>query len=270
MSDNDRDKLARLQGVLTELLQHQLSQSLEKVDESLQRWRRGELGPFDVHAEVVKHATRAERMAGRIARANHEVMGSVLRDAFDAKLIGRDQFVDLVGAEPETVEPSGGLEDEESWAPDKRKLVEELLAEGPVLVRVDARADDVQVPEQFRNDPRLVLRFGYSLSPAIADLEVDEEGISGTLTFGGRPFHCMLPWSSLYAVVAEPEQRGMVWPEDVPEEVLEELVPPATAGAGAGNRGPTSTGMGMGEAPQAAPAKPAKPRRRANHLKLVD
>lgn len=261
MSDNDREKLTRLQSVLTELLEHQLSRSLETVEKSLQRWRSGEVGPFDVHAEVVKHATRAERIAGRIARANHEAIGSVLRDAFDAQLIERDEFVELVGMTPEEVEPSGGMLEDESWAPDKRKLVEELLAEGPVLVRVDARSEGVHVPEDFRNDPRLVLRFGYGLSPAIADLDIDEEGISGTLTFGGRPFHCILPWRSLYAVVAEPEQRGMVWPEDVPEEVLGELVPPAD--------GPRPSSV-EGDAAKAPSSTPTKPKRRASHLKLVD
>ena len=42
---------------------------------------------------------------------------------------------------------------------------------------------------RFRADASLVLRFGYTLQPAIGDLVVDDEGIAGTLTFGGQPFH---------------------------------------------------------------------------------
>ena len=43
---------------------------------------------------------------------------------------------------------------------------------------------------------------------------------SGTLTFGGQPFRCVLPWTAVYAAMVEGEQRGTVWPEDVPEDVL--------------------------------------------------
>ena len=44
--------------------------------------------------------------------------------------------------------------------------------------------------------------------------------IAGTLTFAGQPFHCVLPWTAVYAAMVEGEQRGTVWPEDVPEDVL--------------------------------------------------
>ena len=39
-------------------------------------------------------------------------------------------------------------------------------------------------------------------------------------SFAGRPHHCVLPWSAVYAVVSEADQRGMVWPDDVPAEAL--------------------------------------------------
>ena len=94
-----------------------------------------------------------------------------------------------------------------------------------------------------------------SLSPAIADLSVDENAISGTLTFGGQPFHCVLPWTAVYAAMVEGEQRGTVWPEDVPEDVLTGTAEPPAAVPPA-----TTT-----EAP--APAPRAK---RQSHLKLVE
>ena len=104
--------------------------------------------------------------------------------------------------------------------PTSARRSRQLLARGPVLVHVDARRAEVSVPPRFRADPSLVLRFGYTLSPAIADLDVDDDAISGTLTFGGQPFHCVLPWTAVYAAMVEGEQRGTVWPEDVPEDVL--------------------------------------------------
>jgi hypothetical protein len=99
-----------------------------------------------------------------------------------------------------------------------------------------------------------VLRFGFTLSPAIADLSVDDNAIAGTLTFGGQPFHCVLPWTAVYAAMVEGEQRGTVWPEDVPEDVL------------------TGGGEAPAPLPAAQPQPAAEPPRakRQSHLKLVE
>src|SRR5690606_37423755 len=144
-------------------------------------------------------------------------------------------------------------DEDDASAPDKRRTLETLLARGPVLVHVDARRAEVSVPPRFRADASLVLRFGYSLSPAIADLTVDDNAIAGTLTFGGQPFRCVLPWTAVYAAMVEGEQRGTVWPEDVPEDVL--------------------TGTAEPPAPVPVPPEasaPAPRAKRASHLKLVD
>jgi len=134
--------------------------------------------------------------------------------------------------------------------------MEQLLARGPVLVHVDARRSEVAVPPRFRADASLVLRFGYTLQPAIRDLQIDDEGISGTLTFGGSPFHVMLPWTAVYAAMVEGEQRGTVWPEDVPEDVLTGSGDPPAA-----TTIPTATATTLDIEPASA--------KRA-HLKLVE
>ena len=77
------------------------------------------------------------------------------------------------------------------------------------------------VPERLRADPKLVLRFGYQLTPTILDLDIGAEALSGTLSFGGVPHRCVLPWGAVYAVVSEGDQRGMVWPDDVPPEAMD-------------------------------------------------
>ena len=94
--------------------------------------------------------------------------------------------------------------------------------------------------------------------PAIRDLEIDDEAISGTLTFGGSPFHVVLPWTAVYAAMVEGEQRGTVWPEDVPEDVL----------TGSGDQ-PASTTIPTATA--TAIDNSAEPRaKRTTHLKLVE
>jgi stringent starvation protein B len=142
--------------------------------------------------------------------------------------------------------------------PAKQGYVAQTMEEGPVLVHIDARRPAVSVPAHLCTDAALVLRFGYGLSPAIVDLSVDDDGIAGTLMFGGVPHHCVLPWPAIYAVVSEQSQRAMVWPEDVPAEVLAQM-------------------RGSSQDKAAAPAEDADetqttktPPRRASHLKLVD
>jgi hypothetical protein len=96
-------------------------------------------------------------------------------------------------------------------------------------------------------------RFSFVAMGLVTDDMLDDVGVSGTLTFAGQPFHVALPWTAVYAAMVEGEQRGTVWPEDVPEDVL--------------------TGGGDPPAPMPVPAmeEPPPPRaKRQSHLKLVD
>lgn len=254
MIERDPKTMARLQAVVTALIEHRVATSLADVEKALQRWRSGTHSALAAHGAVLRHAARCERTVERVTAAAGDRPEGILRDAVDAGLMAPEEFVELVGKQPEDVPSIDALRDEDdASAPDKRKTLEALLARGPVLVHVDARRAEVAVPPRFRADPSLVLRFGYNLSPAIVDLVVDDAAIAGTLTFAGQPFRCILPWTAVYAAMVEGEQRGTVWPEDVPEDVL----------------------TGGGEAPAPAPAvikdEPSAPRaKRTSHLKLVE
>lgn len=96
----------------------------------------------------------------------------------------------------------------------KRRTIEALLGQGPVLIHADGRRAGVRVPSMYRTDPALVLRFGHHLTPAI-DLVLDDRSISGTLTFRGEPFACVLPWTAIYAAILEGERDGTTWQDDV-------------------------------------------------------
>ncbi|MEZ4367990.1 MAG: hypothetical protein R2939_17175 [Kofleriaceae bacterium] len=259
MSERDPQGMARLQAVVTGLIRHRVETSLADVEAAIARWRAGELSALEAHGVVLRHAARCERTVERVTSGVGDKAAAVVRDAFDAGLIDEAEFTAVTGQAPAEVGAAGVLRDDDGEERDKRAAVEELLERGPVLVHVDARRDDVVVPARFAGDPRLILRFGYRLTPAIVDLVVDDAGIAGTLTFGGMPFFCRLPWAGVYAVVVEGEQRGMVWPEDIPEVVLDKQ-PDAVVGAGP-KAAPAAT-----EPPPVAEA-PAKPR---GHLKLVD
>jgi stringent starvation protein B len=275
MLERDPKTLARLQAVVTALIEHRVATSLVDVERALAKWRSGAHSALAAHGAVLRHAARCERTVERVTAAASDRPEGILRDAVDAGLLSTEDFVQLVGRQPEDVPSIDALrDDDDASAPDKRRTLEQLLARGPVLVHVDARRAEVNVPARFRADASLVLRFGYGLTPAIADLVVDDNGIAGTLTFAGAPFRCELPWTAVYAAMVEGEQRGTVWPEDVPEDVLTGGAETATAApspssAGAATPAPTAA------PPAGVPAVPAKdkddgvvPKR--GHLKLVD
>ena len=260
MIERDPKTLARLQAVVTALIEHRVSTSLVDVERALAKWRSGTHSALAAHGAVLRHAARCERTVERVTAAAGDRPEGILRDAVDAGLMSSEEFVQLVGKQPNEVPSIDALRDEDdASAPDKRRTLETLLARGPVLVHVDARRAEVAVPPRFRADPSLVLRFGYTLSPAIADLCVDDAAVSGTLTFGGQPFHCVLPWTAVYAAMVEGEQRGTVWPEDVPEDVL----------TGGGEAPAPLPAAQQPPQPQAAEPQPQRAKR-TSHLKLVE
>lgn len=247
--DGDKSQ-ERLEQIVTRLLKLRLGESLARVEAALASWRTGELGMFEAHAEVLRHAARAERMVERMTGRGKDTAPTLVREAFDRGLIDRAEVVLLTGKPPEEL-PEPPPEREESGLPSKRQVVERLLGEGPILVHVDARKDEVSVPDRFRGDARLVLRFGYGLTPAIVDLALDDVGLLGTLSFGGVPHRCVLPWSAIYAVVGEGDQKGMVWPDDVPAEAQAH-----------GDDAPPERAPRTGDKPDA--------KKRGGHLRLVE
>src|SRR5882724_2511685 len=107
--------------------------------------------------------------------------------------------------------------------PPKKDVALALLEQATVLVHLDPRGDEVQVPAWFKRQPQLVLQIGLNMPKPIPDLNVDDEGISCTLSFSNAPHFCQLPWSSVYALIGA-SGRGMVWPDDVPKEVAGQYV----------------------------------------------
>jgi stringent starvation protein B len=251
------DTQERLERVVTRLLKLRLGESLARVEAALGRWRRGELGLFETHAEVLRHGARSEKMVDRMSGLGRDAAPLLVREAFDRGLIDRAEVVGLTGKAPEDLPPP--LADDEPALPSKRQVVERLLADGPILVHIDARRGEASVPERFRGDPRLVLRFGYGLTPAIVDLALDDRGLTGTLSFGGVPHRCVLPWPSIYAVVGESDQKGMVWPDDVPPEVQ------TAAGVGG-----DASAAAKDEADEPDVTVTPPPRKRGGHLRLVE
>lgn len=107
--------------------------------------------------------------------------------------------------------------------PPKKEVALALLERSNVDVYLDPRAKGVVVPPQFRKEPRLILKIGLNMPVPIPDLRLDDESMSCTLSFSRSPFFCVVPWESVFAMVGD-DGRGMVWPDDVPQELAVRVV----------------------------------------------
>jgi len=101
--------------------------------------------------------------------------------------------------------------------PSKQDAFLALLAEG-CLLHLDARRDGVVVPDHLKGEAHLVLQYGNDLPIPIPDLQIDENGVSATLSFARTPWSTVVPWSAVY-VVTSPDGRGVLYQEDVPGDV---------------------------------------------------
>lgn len=135
--------------------------------------------------------------------------------------------------------------------PKKKDVALALLEQSTVYVHLDPRSERVHVPIWFKKQPQLVLQIGLNMAVPIPDLQVDDEGLSCTLSFSRTPHFCQIPWSVVFALVGE-NGRGMVWPDDVPPEVT------AQAENQARDKAKAEEAQGRLRAVQALPAEEAQ------------
>ncbi len=104
----------------------------------------------------------------------------------------------------------------------KQEMLNHLLSQGDAMVCLDARQPDVDVPKQHKHNPmlNLVLNLGFR-----RPIEADENGIYATLSFGGRPHKCIIPFTSVWAMYDPQTNEGQVWEESIPQDIdlMEEM-----------------------------------------------
>ncbi len=149
--------------------------------------------------------------------------------------------------------------------PPKKDVCLALLEVGKVRVCLDPRRPGVIVPLHFRQQAQLALDIGLNMPVPIHDLLVDDEGVACTLSFNRSPFYCVLPWSSVYALLDE-EGRGAVWQEDVPGELITgKPAPPPPA-----KKAPHLVVVAAPRAEEPAPAKKATTKKAAAKKAAVE
>lgn len=103
----------------------------------------------------------------------------------------------------------------------KKKTLLSYLTRGVAMIHLDARRPGVLVPDKFVHDAHLRLNVSYRYS--IPDFDVSEERVQATLSFGGVPFQCNVPWEAIFGITSHATGDGQVWPEDLPTEVVRSL-----------------------------------------------
>jgi stringent starvation protein B len=105
--------------------------------------------------------------------------------------------------------------------PSKKQTLLSYLSRGVTMLHLDARRPGVVVPPQYASEAHLRLNLSYRY--AIPDLNISEERVQATLSFGGEHFQCHLPWESIFGITSHASGDGQVWPEDLPVEVMQTL-----------------------------------------------
>lgn len=104
-----------------------------------------------------------------------------------------------------------------------RDVFAELLQDGITSLHLDARHLGVRVPPWLRDRGWLVLNYSYRYN--IADFEFDDDEVFASLSFGGRPYPCRVPWSAVFGISDAGRDRLWIWPSLVPEDQVADLLP---------------------------------------------
>ena len=91
-----------------------------------------------------------------------------------------------------------------------------LLETGDAMVCLDARLPGVDVPKNQKSNSSLNLVFNLNFRQPI---EINEDTISATLAFSGRPYKCLLPFEAVWAIYDPNMQNGQVWEESIPADM---------------------------------------------------
>ena len=103
----------------------------------------------------------------------------------------------------------------------KRDALLAFLDKGMTMVHLDARKEGVVVPRHFVGQQDLRLNLSYRFGGA--QMEISDESVEATLTFGGAPFRVIIPFSAMYALTSHVTGAGLVFPESLPEDILAAL-----------------------------------------------
>lgn len=81
---------------------------------------------------------------------------------------------------------------------DKYDVFAKLISRGMTRVVLDSTHPNVIVPDNFKNIVGLQLDWSHRFK--LPDFNYDEQGVRGSLNYGGVPFFTYIPWSSVSSI----------------------------------------------------------------------
>lgn len=153
--------------------------------------------------------------------------------------------------------------------PDKKELMLHLMEDAWVFVYLDPRREGVNLPAHLLSEKHLILQYGYNMPVPIADLAVDERGISATLSFRRISHMTFIPWSAVFAMT-DGDKRSYVWQDDLPADLV--LSAQGQEGQTGTKEAPAATLPAQSEQPEQSASQKAPPGKkpRPSYLKLVN
>ena len=140
-----------------------------------------------------------------------------------------------------------------------------LLSEGDAMVCLDARYPDVDVPSSHKDNPALSLVFNLNFR---RPFDVQESGIFATLSFGGRPHKCVIPFEAVWAVHEPESKKGQVWEESFPKD-LKLQVSGNVEAVGHGSETSSRNEGNVTKSNASKQAQSGQSKRDRNHLRII-
>ena len=138
-------------------------------------------------------------------------------------------------------------------------LFSQWIAGEDIYVQLDAREEEVVVPQSHKDDPMLTLKMSNSFNYIP---NINENGIAVNLRFDGSYFECSIPWEKVWGLRTESGEQK-IWKEDIPKEVALKMAKEVFSSIG-------NKLFKRAEGEQKEEAQPAsKPAKRKPNLKRV-
>ena len=103
------------------------------------------------------------------------------------------------------------------------KVAESLLENGVTMVHVLRNRPGVVIPESCNTN---VVHLNFSYRYMIPDFCVDKKGIRASLSFGGVPFFCDIPWEAVCGISSQITDEFFVWVNVFEEDEIRQFLPP--------------------------------------------
>jgi hypothetical protein len=118
-------------------------------------------------------------------------------------------------AKPAAIVPKYDLDEfeEDPLAHAKLEAFSRFIEESKVAVTLNTFWPGVHVPEQFTKRSELVLNFSHRYY--IDDFTYDEHAICATLSFGGEPFYCIVPWAAVRMLFCHATNEALAFEETI-------------------------------------------------------